>query len=127
MTELNKAKEVVFHETAYAAASNDLRSQCNAILAACAPLPNSVVVMVVEEIVDAVQGLVDIGSELIPSTDVIQHPIVNSWEARNPKRSTVANSWAGGRTVRRDLPARFAFSGDICAARHRSAKAAHSG
>ena len=64
LEQLSRAKAVVFSEPPYPAVGFDeLRSQCEAPLAACAPQPNSVVVMVVEEIVDTVSGLVDIGQE----------------------------------------------------------------
>ena len=64
LDQLNRAKAVVFCEPAYAVGFDELRSLCDELLAACAPRPNSVVVMVVEEIVDAVSGLADIGKEL---------------------------------------------------------------
>ena len=63
LDELNIAKAIVFHGPPYAVGIDELRLQCDEILAACAPQPNSLVVMVVEEIVDAVSGLVDIGAE----------------------------------------------------------------
>ena len=62
---LDRAKAVVFCEPAYPTVGfAELRSLCDEILAACAPQPNSVVVMVVEEIVDTVSGLADTGKEL---------------------------------------------------------------
>jgi hypothetical protein len=65
LDQLNKAKAVVFCKPPYPPVGFDeLRSLCDQILAACAPRPNSVVVMVVEEIVDKVSGLADIGKEL---------------------------------------------------------------
>ena len=64
LDQLEKAKAVVFCEPPYSAVGFDeLRCQCEELLATCAPRPNSVVVMVVEEIVDTVSGLVDIGQE----------------------------------------------------------------
>jgi hypothetical protein len=64
LDQLDRAKAVVFCEPAYPVGFDELRSLCEEILAACAPQPNSVVVMVVEEIVDTVLRLADIGKEL---------------------------------------------------------------
>ena len=64
LDQLERAKAVVFCEPPYPAGFDELRSLCDEILASCAPRPNSVVVMVVEEIVDTVLGLADIGKEL---------------------------------------------------------------
>ena len=64
LDELSRAKAVVFCEPAYPVGFDELRSLCDELLAACAPRPNSLVVMVVEEIVDTVSGLADIGKEL---------------------------------------------------------------
>ena len=65
LDQLSRAKAVVFCQPPYPTVGFDeLRTLCDEILAACAPQPNSVVVMVVEEIVDTVSGLADIGREL---------------------------------------------------------------
>jgi hypothetical protein len=61
---LSRAKAVVFCEPPVPVGFDELRSLGNEILAACAPRPNSVLVTVVEEIVDTVLGLADIGREV---------------------------------------------------------------
>jgi hypothetical protein len=61
---LETAKAGVFCEPPRPVGFDELRSLRDEILAACAPRLNSVVVMVVEEIVDTVSGLADIGKEL---------------------------------------------------------------
>ena len=64
LDQLSRAKAVVFCEPPVPVGFDELRSLGNEILAACAPRPNSVLVTVVEEIVDTVLGLADIGREV---------------------------------------------------------------
>ncbi len=64
LDQVNIANAIVFPQPFYAVGFNELRLQCDEILKTCAPQPNSVVVMVTEEIVDVVSGMVDIGAEL---------------------------------------------------------------